>query len=327
MKTNTKKKIPNIGLILRGAAMGIAEVIPGVSGGTIAFISGIYEQLIESITAFDFSLISIFKKDGVKGISKAISLPFLIAVIGGMVLGLVVGVFGVTHIMEEYPVLLWAFFFGLILASSVLLARSVKKWDAGKIVGFLLGAIFAWGVSSISPASGLETWWYIILCGSLAICALILPGVSGSFVLLLLGAYMTVIPALKSFLSSFDMASLKILILFGIGCIIGLSLFSRLLSAAFKKYHDLTLAILTGFLLGSLRKVYPWRNPLEMLNEEGQSWNAPDAIPTDMEGWKILQEALVLPADYYTGHAMMIPAIACAVFGVVIVYFLGRVSA
>ena len=244
-----------------------------------------------------------------------------------MVLGLVVGVFGVTHIMEEYPVLLWAFFFGLILASSVLLARSVKKWDAGKIVGFLLGAIFAWGVSSISPASGLETWWYIILCGSLAICALILPGVSGSFVLLLLGAYMTVIPALKSFLSSFDMASLKILILFGIGCIIGLSLFSRLLSAAFKEYHDLTLAILTGFLLGSLRKVYPWRNPLEMLNEEGQSWNTPDAIPTDMEGWKILQEALVLPADYYTGHAMMIPAIACAVFGVVIVYFLGRVSA
>ena len=206
------------------------------------------------------------------------------------------------------------------------MARSVKKWDAGKIVGFFAGAIIAWSVSSISPASGLETWWYIILCGALAICALILPGVSDSFVLLLLGAYMTVIPALKSFLSSFDMPSLKILILFGIGCVIGITLFSRLLSAAFKKYHDLTLAILTGFLLGSLRKVYPWRNPLQMLNDEGESWEATDNIPTDMEGWKILQEALVLPADYYTGDAMMIPAIACAVLGIVVVYFLGRVS-
>ncbi len=253
-----------LALVLKGMAMGIAEVIPGVSGGTIAFITGIYEELINTIkNVLGTSVLGAWKEGGVNGAWTHLNGVFLIFLLGGMAAGVVAGVFGVSHLLEHYPELLWAFFFGLIIASAVYIARQVGRWGTSEIIGLVAGTAVAYLITIAAPAQGNPALWFVFIAGAIAISALILPGISGSFILLLMGMYTFIIPSVKEALKTFNPDSLLVVVVFALGCLVGLATFSRVLSWTFKHYHNPTLAVLTGFMLGSLNKIWPWRNVLE----------------------------------------------------------------
>ncbi len=283
--------------ILKGMAMGIAEVIPGVSGGTIAFITGIYEKLINTIKAFDFSLIGTFKRDGFKGLWQQINGTFLVALMAGMAFGVIIGVFGVSHLLENFPQLLWAFFFGLIVSSAIYIGRQVGKWGIAEIIAVLVGIIVAYYITIASPAQGNEALWFVFLSGAIAISALILPGISGSFILLLMGMYTVVLPTVRKAITTFETESLLIVGTFALGCLTGLVTFSRVLSWTFKNYKTQTLALLTGFMIGSLNKIWPWRNVLSTrVNSKGEvvPFLEQSVAPSQFDGDPMLVGALVL---------------------------------
>ncbi len=306
--------------------MGIAEVIPGVSGGTIAFITGIYEQLLDSIKAFSPALLSVFKNDGVKGVWAKINGNFLVALMAGMVLGFLIGLIGISYLLENYPVMLWAFFFGLIIASTIYVARQIDKWGIAQIVLLVLGAVVAYFVTIASPVSGSESLLYVFICGVIAISALILPGLSGSFMLLLLGMYQFVLHDTfkEGVLKQFDPNAILIMAVFGIGCIVGLSTFARVLSWTFKNYRVSTLALLTGFMMGSLNKVWPWRKPVLGLTEEGNMVEITNGMQVD----KIIKEVNLMPAQFgiEVGDPYLIGAILSMIFGFAIVFIMERFS-
>ena len=254
-----------LGLILRGLGMGIAEVIPGVSGGTIAFITGIYEELIDSIKAVDLNLLKDLLRFDFRSVSSRLNLSFLIFLFVGMGLGLLFGIFFISHMLENNPELLWSAFFALILASIPLMVRTIKNFNIRCVLAIIVGTIVAYFITELSPVTASAESYYIFFGGTVAIVALILPGISGSFILLLLGLYTLIIPSLKNFISDPSMDDFKIIVVFALGCITGLLVFSRLISAAFKAYHDMTVALMSGFMLGSLNKIWPWRNPQEIL--------------------------------------------------------------
>lgn len=311
-------------LILKGGAMGVAEVIPGVSGGTIAFIAGIYERLIEAIKAFGPGLVGVHRNAGLAGVWRAIDGTFLTLLLAGMALGVVIGVFGISWLLEHYPPLIWGFFFGLIVASTLYIGRRIGRWGGGEIALFVLGAILAYGVTLITPAGGNEALWFVFLCGVIAMSALMLPGVSGSFMLLVLGMYQFIIQeTLKGIMVAFSFEKLLILIVFALGCLVGLMTMSRLLSWTFKHYHSLTLAILTGFLVGSLNKVYPWRNAVDWLRDTGgQVIMAADGVTPE----KVLAEVNVLPSAY-TGDPMVLGVVLTCLAGFLLVFVLDQVDA
>jgi len=323
-------KYSNLGLIGKGMVMGIAEVIPGVSGGTIAFITGIYEQLINSIKAFGPEAINGYKTAGLKGLWKAINGNFLSTLGFGMVIGILIGIFGISYLLDHYPEPLWGFFFGLIAASAVYIGRQIKKWDIRLISALIIGAVVAFGITILSPAEGNLHPFYIFGSGVLAISALLLPGISGSFILLLLGMYTVIIPSVKNFLKSFDPASLTIILIFGSGCIIGLLGFSRILSWLFSKYKDLSFAILTGFIVGALNKVWPWRNVSMILDKDtGEILEVVDLqnyMMLDHESIKVLQEVNCLPNNYMMGEPLTLLTIFCIFVGLLSVYALGRLE-
>lgn len=300
-------------LALKGMAMGIAEVIPGVSGGTIAFITGIYEELIDTIkVALSPEWIKAFRKGGISAAWEKINGTFLLFLLGGMVVGIVAGIFGVSHLFENYPILLWSFFFGLIIASAIYIGRQVSKWGAAEIVGLLVGIVVAYYITIASPSQGTEALWFVFLSGAIAISALILPGISGSFILLLMGMYTVVIPTIKHFLENFDTPSLVIIVVFGLGCLVGLATFARVLSWTFKNYKNLTLAILTGFMIGSLNKVWPWRKVLSYReNSKGEQ------VP-------FIEES-ILPSQF-EGDSMLVGAIIMMIVGFVVVFALERLD-
>ena len=300
-----------IGIALRGAGMGIAEVIPGVSGGTIAFITGIYERLILAIRAFGPGLPAAWKHGGLRGVWSHIDAAFLIPLFLGMALGLVAGLFAVTALMESHPPVLWAFFFGLIAASVVYIGNIVGRWRGIHILFFLVAAGFAYWITQIVPVSGSTATYYVFFCGMIAICALILPGISGSFILLLLGMYTVIIPTLKELLI-WKLDDLLIIGVFGLGCLAGLALFSRLLAWTFNKFYKATMVILSGFMLGSLPKIWPWRNPnLTTHDEKGEL--------------VVLTETLVLPQNYHVDPHVLLSLIALGV-GVVLVILMSRAN-
>ena len=279
-------------LALKGMMMGIAEVVPGVSGGTIAFITGIYERLINSIKSFGPEAIKAYRTDGPAGAWKAVDGGFLLRLFAGMIGGIVVGVFGITYLLEHHTLLVWAFFFGLILASAIYVGRQVPRWGIGHIVGLIAAAVFAYGLTTLSPAQGTDAYWMLFLSGALAVSALLLPGLSGSFVLLLLGMYQIVTSSVRRILEEQSGADLLRMIVFGLGMVVGVVTFSRILSWTFKHHKNLTLAVLTGFMLGSLNKVWPWRNVLSTrLNSHGEE------VP--------FLEAPVLPASYTADPQIM----------------------
>lgn len=259
-----------VSTMLKGAAMGIAEVIPGVSGGTIAFITGIYETLLLSIKAFGPDALNAFKTGGIKGLAAEVNLVFLLTLAAGMAGGMIVSVFGVTYILEHFPLLLWSFFFGLIIASAIYVGKQVSKWNIVNILLLIGGLVISYVITISAPATGSESLLFVFLAGIIAISALMLPGLSGSFMLLLMGMYTIVIPAVKSVLK-FNFDKLVLVIVFAAGCGVGLITFSRVLSWTFKNYRNQTLALLTGFMIGSLNKVWPWQHVLSTrINSDGE---------------------------------------------------------
>jgi len=247
-------------LILKGFAMGVAEVIPGVSGGTIAFITGIYQQLLQSISAFNFKLISVFKLEGFKGVAREINLLFLIKLFSGMAVGLVFGLVVISYLLENQPIAVWSFFFALILASIPLVLKQMTVVKPLYIGYFVLTAILAYYITVAAPIQGNENLLWIFICGMIAVSALLLPGLSGSFLLLLMGMYTVIIPSAKNALSNPISSDGVILVLFGLGMALGAALFSKVLTYTFKHFPNPTLALLGGLLLGSLNKVWPWQH-------------------------------------------------------------------
>jgi putative membrane protein len=242
-------------------AMGMAEVVPGVSGGTIAFITGIYEELLNTIKGVTPRKLLIWKEDGLKAFWQSINGNFILFLLIGMATGLVLGVFTIAKMLNTYPVLVWSFFFGLILASVLYVGRQIKKWGIVEVALLVLSAGLSYYITIAAPSQGPQELWFVFISGFIAICALMLPGVSGSFILLLLGMYQYIVTDnVKALLSNFNTTSLIVVVVFGLGCLAGLLSFSRVLSWTFKKFQYPTLAALTGFLLGSLNKVWPWKH-------------------------------------------------------------------
>lgn len=247
-----KKKKDYLLLVLRGCAMGAADVIPGVSGGTIAFITGIYEELINSIRSIDVQAIRLLGTLKFKEFWKHINGNFLISVIGGIAISIFSLAKLMKYLLEAHPLYIWSFFFGLIIASALLVSKEIKKWDLFTITSLIVGAIIAYTITELTPTTTPETWWFILLSGAIAICAMILPGISGAFILLLLGKYEYIITAVSEF-------NIKVLLTFLVGAVAGIVSFSHLLSWLLKNYHGLTVALLTGFMVGSLNKIWPWK--------------------------------------------------------------------
>lgn len=255
----------------KGAAMGMAEVVPGVSGGTIAFITGIYERLLNVIKSIGPSGLKGWKEGGVKGLWKALDGNFVLSLAIGMVVGIVIGVFLITHLLETYPLLVWSYFFGLIIVSALTVAREISEWDGRKIMAIAIGAAVAYYITVAVPAPGNPALWFVFISGMIAVSALLLPGISGSFILLLMGMYGYIIPTVKEALKTFEPEKLVILGVFGSGMLVGMIIFSRVLSWTFENYKDTTLAVLTGFLLGSLNKIWPWQEVLDtMVKDSGE---------------------------------------------------------
>lgn len=293
-------------LSVRGVAMGAADVVPGVSGGTIAFITGIYEELIESLNTINLGAVKVLFKDGIKAFWKHINGTFFLFLFGGIIVSVVLLAKVVGHLLETQPVILWSFFFGLIIASVWLIGKSIKKWNAGVIVSLLIGSGVAFYISTIQTVAQGSESWYIVLSGAIAICAMILPGVSGSFILVLLGTYKVVLDALKD-------RDFMLIGLFILGCVIGLMSFSRLLKFLFSRFKETTIALLTGFMIGSLYKVWPWKNAF------GKE------IVTHSDGKKDYMMANALPDDFI-GDAQLGLAIASVVVGLAVIVILERFS-
>jgi putative membrane protein len=266
---------------LKGMAMGAADVVPGVSGGTIAFISGIYEELLNSISSFNFSLINVFKNEGFKSVWIKVNGNFLVSLFVGILISVLSLAKLIESMLENHPIVIWSFFFGLVLASIIYIGKQITKWTKGSFLCLILGAILAFYITTLNPmVSANSSPWFLFLAGMIAICAMILPGISGSFILVLLGAYKPVLNALntKDFVS---------IIIFLVGAILGLLSFSRILKWLFSTYKNYTLSTLTGFIIGSLNKIWPWKETISWrTNSKGIEvpFNTASVSPFSFEG-------------------------------------------
>ncbi len=243
-------------LALKGCAMGMADVVPGVSGGTIAFISGIYEELLDSIRSVNATALKLLLRFRFAEFWRHINGRFLLPVL----LGIAVAIFSLarlmTYLLVNHPIAIWSFFFGLIVASALLVARQIGRWDWRTLLAFVVGAVAAWWITVATPAETPNDWWFVMLSGAIAICAMILPGISGAFILLLLGKYQYIMHAVGEF-------NIPVIVVFVIGAAAGIISFSHLLSWLIKHWHDVTVAVLMGFMVGSLNKVWPWKETVE----------------------------------------------------------------
>ena len=296
--------------------MGMAEVVPGVSGGTIAFITGIYERLIFAIKSFDLDFVKLLFKGNITEAWKKVDGTFLVFLLGGMATGLIVGVFAITWLLAHEPIAIWSFFFGLILASCIVVGKDIEQWKVGTIIGLLLGAGLVYYVTVAVPTPGNSALWFVFLCGAIAISALLLPGLSGSFVLLLLGMYTFIIPKVKDILSG-NLSGLMTIVVFALGCLTGLLSFSRVLTWAFKHYKNITLAFLTGLMIGSLNKVWPWQEVLNTsVNDKGVETVSfsRSVMPSTFSG---------LDHNFMYGNdPHLIQAFVCIAFGFILVMLL-----
>ena len=241
---------------LKGMAMGAADVVPGVSGGTIAFISGIYEELLTSISAVNFAVLKQLKTEGIKAAWKTINGNFLLALIIGIFTSILSLAKLISWLLEHKPILVWSFFFGLVLASILYLGKQITKWNSIAIVGLLAGAGVAYYITTLQPLiSENSSPLFLFLAGALAICAMILPGISGAFILVLLGAYKPVLEAIHN-------KDFKLIAILAFGAVVGLLSFSKVLKWLFNNYKNYTLVVLIGFILGSLNKIWPWKETL-----------------------------------------------------------------
>lgn len=243
-------------LFAKGLAMGGADVVPGVSGGTIAFISGIYEELIDSLKAINLTSLKVLLKGEFREFWQQINGNFLLILFLGIVISLKSLASLVTYLMENSPIQLWSFFLGLILISSIVILRQINKWSVGVVIAGVIGIIASYYLTSMSPAQTNDSYLMIFLSGALAICAMILPGISGAFILLIIGKYQLVVGALGNL-------EYPIIAVFIAGAAFGILVFVRLISWLLHKYHNYAIAVLAGFMMGSLNKIWPWKQVLE----------------------------------------------------------------
>lgn len=244
----------------KGIAMGAADAVPGVSGGTIAFISGIYEELIATISNVNLSTLVILRKEGFSAFWKKINGNFLLALLTGIIISFASFMKLAKYLIEQHPILIWSFFFGLIIASIFFVGKQITKWNIATVVAVIIGALLAFYITTLPSMASNNNPYFLFIAGAIAICAMILPGISGSFILVILGAYKTLSIAIDSW-------DLKKIVIFALGAVVGLLTFSRVLKWLFKHYNNLTLALLTGFIFGSLNKVWPWKKTISVMND------------------------------------------------------------
>lgn len=295
-------------LFAKGMAMGAADVVPGVSGGTVAFITGIYDELLRSIASVPEALLQLLR-GRVATAWRIANANFLLVLLSGILTSVFSLAQLITWLLAEHPIPVWSFFFGLILVSCHLVAREIGRWNWTRVLSFVLGFAFAWWITVAAPVQWGSDSLSLFLAGAIAICAMILPGISGSFLLLLMGLYAVVLGAVKSL-------DLAVLAVFAAGCLVGILSFSRLLSWLLSHFRDLTLAFLTGLMLGSLNKVWPWKHTL--------TWRA------DSHGQQVpmLQENL-WPSQFASQvgqDSQWLLAIALALVGVMLVLVLERLA-
>jgi len=240
---------------LKGFCMGAADVVPGVSGGTMAFILGIYEELIAAIRSIDGAFLRLLFRGRIREALHRVSWPFLAAVGGGILCAVFSLARILSWLLRNEPVLIWSFFFGLIVASVFTVSQRIRMWRPRIPLGIIVGAAGTYLLVGLVPMSTPDAPWFLFLSGAVAICAMILPGISGAFILVLMGKYLYILEAVNH-------RDVFTLALVGSGAVVGLLSVSRLLGWLFLKYHDATIAVLTGLMLGSLRKVWPWKTPV-----------------------------------------------------------------
>ena len=250
-------------LVLKGLALGTANVIPGVSGGTIALITGIFERLIDAVKSFDITAIKLLLRGKVQSFIKYTDLKFLLSVFAGVVIAIITIARLFDYFFEHYPVYIWAYFFGLILASVFFVGKTITRWSWSVIVFLLLGIGVALIMTYLNPATENSNFFYLMICGVVAVCSMILPGLSGSFVLILMGNYQLVM------IDAVNNARLDILLPVVLGAVLGLIGFSHFLSWVFKKYRNQTIALLTGFIFGSLGILWPWKSETYIKDDLG----------------------------------------------------------
>lgn len=285
-------------LMLKGMGMGAADVVPGVSGGTIAFIVGIYDELINTIKSINLQSLKLLFTFKFKEFWKAVNGNFLFSLFAGIAISVFSLAKLITYLLVAHPILVWAFFFGLVLASTWFVAKDIEGWNWKTVLSFIIGAVIAYYITVVTPAETPTNLLFIFLCGAIAICAMILPGISGSFILVLLGKYHYIMDAVKGL-------DLLILCVFGAGALVGITSFSRVLSYALKHFRNVTMAVLAGFMLGSLNKVWPWKTTeIEIIN-----------------GTEFTIEHNSLPTQY------LVEGIALMIVGFMLVYVLEKISA
>ncbi|OCK42826.1 DUF368 domain-containing protein [Tenacibaculum soleae] len=293
-------------IILKGMAMGAADVVPGVSGGTIAFISGIYEELLNSISNINLKLFKTLKKEGIKAAWQQLNGNFLASLFVGVFISIISLAKVISWMLISHPILLWSFFFGLVLASIIYIAKQITKWNIITVVLAILGAVLAYYITTLNPMiSENSSTLFMFFAGAIAICAMILPGISGSFILVLLGAYKPVLEAVNN-------RNITTIAAIGAGAIIGLLSFSRILKYLFKNYKNYTLAVLTGFIIGSLNKIWPWKKVL--------------TFRTNSHGEKVPFNELSISPFSYEGDSQIIYASALIILGFVLILILEKIA-
>ncbi|HLV69880.1 MAG TPA: DUF368 domain-containing protein [Xanthomarina sp.] len=322
-------------ITLKGVAMGAADAVPGVSGGTIALISGIYEELISTISNVNISLLKTLRQKGFKTFWNALNGNFIFALLIGILASFASFMRLAKYLIEEHPILIWSFFFGLIIASIFFVGKQIKKWNLATVLSFTIGAFAAYYVTTLPSMASNSNPLFLFLAGAIAICAMILPGISGSFILVILGAYKTLSDAIHDW-------DLKRIAIFGIGAVVGLLSFSRVLKWLFKHYHNTTLALLTGFIVGSLNKIWPWKKSILVLNDTtGQtvpffnisnlgSLSVYQQQINDFESYKIITEESVSPFVYSSINngvsSQLFAAITLIVAGFLTIFILEKIG-
>lgn len=296
-------------LLFKGLAMGAADVVPGVSGGTIAFITGIYSELIESLRSFNLASLGLLFKGQISSFWKKINGSFLLALFSGIL----ISIFSLARLMQyllaNWPVLVWSFFFGLVLVSGFIVLRKISAWNIARISALVSGIVVMVVVTTFTPAETGEAYWFIFIAGAIAICAMILPGISGAFILLILGKYQFILQAVSSL-------DLPVLAIFGAGVVTGLLSFANLLSWLLRRFHDITIALLSGFIIGSLNKIWPWKVTISStIDSHGE------ILP--------LVQRNISPGKFYdlTGNdSMLIPAISLFIAAILLIVVLEQLA-
>lgn len=295
---------------LKGMSMGAADVVPGVSGGSIALIAGIYERLLDSIKSVDKTALALLLKFEIKNLWNHIDASFLFTLLAGIMTSIFSLSKVITYLMEYHPIPLWSFFCGLIIISAILILKDIQRWTFGVVLALIIGTAVAYWITGLPPTTTPNTLWFTFVAGAIAICAMILPGISGSFLLLVMGQYERIIGAVneKDFL---------IIIVFGSGCLVGILAFSRVVSYLLKHYHAVTIGVLSGFMVGSLNKIWPWK---EILSYQVSSTG--EQIPMVTNN--------ILPQNYLEASGqepLVLYAIFAFLFGILLVLGIERTAA